>query len=173
MKAGGYKGVHYPEISLRCHSKTQWGPGTMDILTSKEGCKTDSCANSAVITLAGQELCLDHFFATCYERLDMVEPMVRGRSVGATEVQAVRAVLEECSNRALLISLRHEHLNNLDRSRLLEILLLCGDLQLLLSRPAFRSLASAARVPMDAFSGNSVYGKSERNRPKNLPTDEV
>ena len=173
MKAGGYKGVHYPEISLRRHSKTHWGSGTMDILTSKEGCKTDSCANSAVITLAGQELCLDHFFATCYERLDMVEPMVRGRSVGATEVQAVRAVLEECSNRALLISLRHEHLNNLDRSRLLEILLLCGDLQLLLSRPAFRSLASAARVPMDAFSGNSVHGKGERHRPKNLPAGEV
>jgi hypothetical protein len=161
--------VHYSEISPRCHSKTQWGPGTMDILTSKENCKTDSCANSAVITLAGQELCLDHFFASCYERLDMVEPMVRGRSVEATEVQAVRAVLEECSNRALLISLRHEHLNNLDRSRLLEILLLCGDLQLLLSRSAFHSLASAARVPMDAFSGNSVHGKRERNQ----PADEV
>jgi hypothetical protein len=51
--------------------------------------------------------------------------------------------------------------------------LLCGDLQLLLSRPAFHSLASAARVPMDAFSGNSVHGKGERHRPKNLPTDEV
>jgi hypothetical protein len=165
--------VHYPEISLRCHSKTQWGAGTMDILTSKESCKTDSCANSAVITLAGQELCLDHFFASCYERLDIVEPMVRGRSVDPTEVQAVRAVLEECSNRALLISLRHEHLNNLDRSRLLQILLLSGDLQLLLSRSAFHSLASAARVPMDAFSGNSVHGKGERHRPKNLPAGEV
>jgi hypothetical protein len=145
----------------------------MEMLTSKESCKTDSCANSAVITLAGQELCLDHFFASCYERLDMVEPMVRGRSVDAAEIQAVRAVLEECSNRALLISLRHEHLNNLDRSRLLEILLLCGDLQLLLSRPAFHSLASAARVPMDALSGNPVHGKGERHRPKNLPADEV
>jgi hypothetical protein len=165
--------VHYPEISLRCHSKTQWGPGTMDILTSKESCKTDSCTNSAVITLAGEELCLDHFFARCYERLDMVEPMVRGRSVDPTEVRAVRAVLEECSNRALLISLRHEHLNNLDRSRLLQILLLCGDLQLLLSRSAFHSLASAACVPMDAFSSNSVHGKGERNLPKNRPADEV
>jgi hypothetical protein len=145
----------------------------MDILTSKESCKTDSCANSAVITLAGQELCLDHFFASCYEKLDMVEPMVRGRSVDATEVQAVRAVLEECSNRALLISLRHEHLNNLDRSRLLEILLLCGDLQLLLSRSAFHSLVATAHVPMGAFSGNSVHGKGQRNQPKNLPADEV
>jgi hypothetical protein len=145
----------------------------MEMLTSKESCKNDSCANSAVITLAGQELCLDHFFASCYERLDMVEPMVRGRSVDATEVQAVRAVLEECSNRALLISLRHEHLNNLDRSRLLEILLLCGDLQLLLSRSAFHSLAPAARVPIDAFSDNSLHGKGERNLPKILPADEV
>lgn len=143
------------------------------MLTSKESCKTDSCANSAVITLAGQELCLDHFFASCYERLDRVEPMVRGRSVDATVVRAIRAVLEECSNRALLISLRHEHLNNLDRSRLLEILLLCGDLQLLLSRPVFHSLASAARVPMDAFPGNSVHGKGGRNLPKNRPADKV
>jgi hypothetical protein len=168
MKAGGYKGVHYPEIGLRCHSKTQWGPGTMDILTSKESCKTDSCANSAVIAWAGQELCLDHFFSSCYEKLDMVEPMVRGRFVDATEVRAVRAVLEECSNRALLISLRHEHLNNLDRSRLLEILLLCGDLQLLLSRSAFHSLVATGRVPMDA-----VHGKGECKLPRNQPADEV
>jgi hypothetical protein len=31
--------------------------------------------------------------------------------------------------------LRHESLNNLERSRLLEILLQCGDLQVLLHRP--------------------------------------
>jgi len=51
-------------------------------------------------------------------------------------VQRARTLLQECANQTLLVCLRHEPLNNLDKSRLLEILLQCGDLQVLLHRPA-------------------------------------
>lgn len=164
--------MNYSESSLRGNSKIQSGPDIMNIVTSKEGCKTDSCAKSAVITLAGQELCLDHFLASCYERLDVLEPMIRGRSLDATEVQSVRAILEECSNTTLRVCLRQEHLTNLDRSRLLEILLLCGDLLPLLSRLRLYLGASVAHVP-DVFSHNSRERKGEESQRKNRPAEEA
>jgi hypothetical protein len=115
-------------LQIRRHS------GDLDMASVYADCKADSCANSAVIGPAGQGVCLDHFFESCYQQLDKLEPMIRGRSLGATEVEAARAFLEECSNRTLVICFRNESLTNLERSRLLDILLWCRDLQLRLGR---------------------------------------
>jgi hypothetical protein len=131
----------------------------MDIGSGKTGCIANDCAKSAVIALAGQELCLDHFLAGCYARLDKLESIVRGRSLEAAENLAIRASLEECSNHALLVCLRHEHLTNLDRSRLLDILLLSGDLQLLLHRPSAKIAESAPHVSAVLFWRNSRQKK--------------
>lgn len=96
----------------------------------KPQCKTTHCIKSAVSVLSGEELCLDHFLACCYERMDKLEPLVRRPFLDTAEYLAARAFLEECSNRTLLICLHHDPLSNLDRSRLLNILLLAGDLQM-------------------------------------------
>lgn len=141
----------------------------MDILKSKESCKAGSCAKPAVISLAARELCLDHFFFSCYERLDMLEPMVRSRPLDAAEIPAVRGLLEECSNRTLLVCLRHEHLTNLDRSRLLDILLLCGDLQLMISKSCFHSGSPGRRYPVDTFSRSTRPGENKGNEQKKRP----
>jgi hypothetical protein len=133
----------------------------MDILKNKESCKAGSCAKPAVISLAAQELCLDHFFFSCYERLDTLEPLVRSRALEETEVQAIRGLLEECSNRTLLVCLRHECLTNLDRSRLLEILLLCGDLQQLVSNSPFPP-GSTGSYSFDMLSRNARHPREER-----------
>jgi len=61
--------------------------------------------------------------------------MIRNRPLERSESLAARAFLEESSNRALLVSLHHEHLTNLDRSRLLSILLLAADLRHALPYP--------------------------------------
>lgn len=153
--------MHYSEIGLQGNSKKQPGPETMDILKSKESCKAGSCAKPAVISLAARELCLDHFFFSCYERLDKLEPMVRNRP-DAAEIPAIRGLLEECSNRTLLVCLRHEHLTNLDRSRLLDILLLCGDLQRLIKSPFHRG-SSASRCSFDRLSRNTRPGENKGN----------
>jgi hypothetical protein len=104
----------------------------MDEIAVRADCKAGGCANSAVIALAGREFCLDHFLASCYEQLDMLEPKLRRRALQAGEVRAAKDFLEECSNRTLAVCLRTERLTNLERSRLLDILLSCGDLQVML-----------------------------------------
>ena len=139
------------------------------MLTNKECCKAGSCAKPAVISLAARELCLDHFFFSCYERLDKLEPMVRSRPLDVAEIPEIRGLLEECSNRTLLVCLRHEPLTNLDRSRLLDILLLCGDLQLMISKPPFHPGSSVGRYSFDTLSRNSRLKENKGSQQKKRP----
>jgi hypothetical protein len=127
--------VHDLEKNLHSASNSQMSPGNMNMVSVKAACKGNSCGESVVGVLGGQDLCLDHFIARCYERLDILEPRVRSRSLEEQERRAVRAFLEECLKGALRVSLRHDNLTNLDRSRLLNILLLSGDLHLTLQLP--------------------------------------
>jgi hypothetical protein len=90
-------------------------------------------------TLAQQDFCVDHFIELCYENLRRIDP--RGRREGRLplELPLLRAFVEECSRRALEVAMRCEHLDNLQRGRLLDILLWAGELFILLRapRPAF------------------------------------
>ena len=127
--------MHDLENNVNWASNSQMSSGKMNMVSLKAACKGNSCGKSVVGVLGGQDLCLDHFIARCYERLDILEPRVRSRSLEEQERRAVRAFLEECLNGALRVSLRHDNLTNLDRSRLLNILLLSGDLHLTLQLP--------------------------------------
>ena len=107
--------------------------------SGKQESKANCCVEPAVITLESRNLCLDHFLGCCYERLDKLEPKIRRRTLEDLEIPAAAVFLVECSNRVLFICLRQESLSNLDRSRLLNILLLSGDLQCLLDKPLLRN----------------------------------
>lgn len=111
----------------------------MGISLGNVSCRTIACRNMAVIAFAGRDLCLDHFLTSCFERLDDLEKAVYGRSLNdPDELRKIQNSLEECSNQTLLICLRHEPLSNLERSRLLGILLQCEELrQLLLRKPMY------------------------------------
>ncbi len=108
------------------------------MVSVKTECSANSCAKEAVTDLAGEDLCLDHFLSSCYERLDELEPVVCHRTLETAENQAVGEFLEECSKRTLLICLRHDPLSNLNRSRLLGILLQVGHLQIQLRQPVLK-----------------------------------
>jgi hypothetical protein len=134
----GGKNVQYPENVVGSKSNTPLSVGSKGMVSAKPECKVSCCVKSAVTDLAGEDLCLDHFFTSCYERLDELEPVVCRRSLEGAENLAVGTFLEECSKRTLFICLRHEYLSNLDRSRLLNILLQSGHLQLQLRKPVVK-----------------------------------
>jgi hypothetical protein len=92
-----------------------------------------------------QALCLNHFLSRCYEKLEKLEP--RGRKFSAAEpvdLTSMRAFIEECSRKALDISLHSQSLTNLQRGRLLDILLWAGELFLLLRAPRLTIAQSIA-----------------------------
>jgi hypothetical protein len=95
-------------------------------------------------TLDQQALCLNHFLLNCYERLERIDPRGRKVSDEPVHVDSVRAFIEECSRKALDVSLQSESLSNFQRGRLLDILLWTGELFLLLRAPRFTLAQSMA-----------------------------
>jgi hypothetical protein len=91
-------------------------------------CDRRDCPNAAVISLRKKSYCFDHFCVQCYELLERAEgntARICGQtSANREEIEA----LDECAQRALEISLSEIELDNLDRARLLDILLWSGDL---------------------------------------------
>jgi hypothetical protein len=94
-----------------------------------------SCGSAAVTTLDHQAFCLNHFLLGCYAELEGFDPRGRQFSSETVDLVSMRAFIEECSRKALDISLQSENLTNLQRGRLLDILLWAGELFLLLRAP--------------------------------------
>ena len=107
----------------------------MDTMLGKRNCRMGSCGCPAIATLDRQALCLNHFLSRCYEKLEGLDPRGRKFSGEPVDLASMRAFVEECSRKALDVSLQSKNLSNLQRGRLLDILLWAGELFLLLRAP--------------------------------------
>jgi hypothetical protein len=120
------------------------GLGAMDSMHGKRNCRVGSCGRAATTTLDHQALCLNHFLSRCYERLEGLDPRGRKFTAEPVDLASMRAFIEECSRKALDISLQSQSLTNLQRGRLLDILLWAGELFLLLRAPRLTLAQSIA-----------------------------
>lgn len=109
--------------------------GGADTLLEKRNCSERACSGPANTVLDHQPLCVNHFLFRCYEWLDRIDPRGRGFRNETLDVPSMRAFIEECSRKALDVSLQSENLSNLQRGRLLDILLWAAELFLLLRVP--------------------------------------
>jgi hypothetical protein len=120
------------------------GLGGVDSMRGKRNCRVGSCDGAAITTLDHQALCLNHFLLRCYDRLEGLDPRGRKFSAEPVDLASMRAFIEECSRKALDISLQSQTLTNLQRGRLLDILLWAGELFLLLRAPRLTLAQSIA-----------------------------
>ena len=104
-------------------------------MVGKRNCRMGSCSSAAITTLDRQALCLNHFLLRCYEKLEGLDPRRRKFSAEPVDLASMRSFVEECSRKALDVSLQSKNLSNLQRGRLLDILLWAGELFLLLRAP--------------------------------------
>jgi hypothetical protein len=130
------------------------GPGGMDTKRLERNCSVGSCRRAAITSLDQQALCLNHFLLRCYDKLEELDPRVRKFQADSVDLVAMRAFIEECSRKVLDVSLHCENLNNLQRGRLLDILLWAGELFLLLRAPQL-TFADSADSPLAARSASS------------------
>jgi hypothetical protein len=109
--------------------------GAMSKMFEDKICAVDFCEGAAVASLAQQDFCLNHFIELCYENLQRIDP--RGQKTGRMplDLASLRAFIEECSRKTLDVALHCEDIDNLQRGRLLDILLWAGELFLLLRAP--------------------------------------
>jgi hypothetical protein len=120
------------------------GLGGMDTNLGKRNCRVGSCGSAAIASLDHQTFCLNHFLARCYEKLERVDPRGRKFTAEPVDLASMRAFIEECSRKALDVSLQSQNLTNLQRGRLLDILLWAGELFLLLRAPRLTLAQSMA-----------------------------
>jgi hypothetical protein len=94
---------------------------------------------------------VEHFVAQCYQALERMERLTsQARTLRGPAGEEVRAFLDECSLQALRVCLGSENLSNLERGRLLDVLLWAGE------------LSGAVRIPATKFEHrvHSGTGKS-------------
>lgn len=132
------------------------GLGQMDTMHGKRICKVGSCGGAAVTSLDRQALCLNHFLLNCYERLEGLDPRGRKFTAEPVDLACMRAFIEECSRKALDVSLQSRNLTNLQRGRLLDILLWAGELFLLLRIPRLTLAQSLASSEDHRFAAHAV-----------------
>jgi transposase len=95
-------------------------------MPSAKCCHRRDCSRPVVTAFREEALCLDHFCHRSYEFLDALGQRSPSGSLASLTAEQVRTV-DECARRALDICMNTNVLNNLDRARLLDILLWCGD----------------------------------------------
>jgi hypothetical protein len=110
--------------------------GAISTMFEEKICAVDFCEGAAVASLAQQDFCLNHFIDLCYENLQRIDPRGQKQDRVNLDPALLRAFIEECSRRALEVALHCDNIDNLQRGRLLDILLWAGELFLLLRAPS-------------------------------------
>ena len=109
--------------------------GPVGTKIAERRCRETACRSAAATSLDQQDLCLNHFLLRCYAGLEAVDPRGQKSHEKRVDLAAMRAFIEECSHKALEVSLHSESLTNLERARLLDILLWASELFLVLRAP--------------------------------------
>jgi len=97
-------------------------------MRNAESCHRSDCSRPVVVTFRAEALCLDHFCTRCYEFLDGIDRCQQLNQAAPDSAVEHVLIADECARRALDICMSATILNNLERARLLDILLWCGDI---------------------------------------------
>lgn len=97
-------------------------------MSGEQLCGFNSCETLRVTAFADENLCCDHFIVRCYEFLEHIDPDRGMKSEGREKGAQLKQVIEECSRKVLEVSLGTPELSNLQRARLLDILLWASDI---------------------------------------------
>lgn len=131
-------------------------------MSAKASCSRVDCPEPAVTTFEGRRLCFDHFCMRCYELLERSHRGT-GLAYNTEEFSEELFALDELARRALEVSFGPHTLDNLDRARLLDILLWAGELTSNLGRrrPGINAL--------ERLEGVGAGGSASRGRSSNRP----
>ena len=101
--------------------------GESSFMADSQSCQRTACSRPAVTFFRNETLCIEHFCTRCYQLLESVDQ--RNSNGPSREFTAEHAILaDECARRAIDVCLSASAPNNLDRARLLDIVLWCGDI---------------------------------------------
>jgi hypothetical protein len=113
-------------------------------MTTAHGCAIANCKQAEAASLDGRALCREHFILRCYQRLDQYDEIRKGPGLAAADTDSVRRFVHEATRAADAIEHTAKDLDNLERAKLLHIILSATEL----GRHLRRSPRKAAAIPL-------------------------
>lgn len=90
-------------------------------------CRYAACVERGITALGDEDLCCDHFVLRCYEFLEQIDARRARNNNDRFFSAALKSSVNSCLRGALEVSLRSESLSNLQKARLLDIMLWAGE----------------------------------------------
>ena len=109
-------------------------------------CSTRGCEQAAAAALEVRALCREHFIQECYQQIDVHTRWLKENRPAELNSEAVRNFLSECSGQATELANGANGLDNLERARLLDILLRAAELGHHLRRSPRKAGVEAIRL---------------------------
>jgi hypothetical protein len=107
-------------------------------------CDFQGCSQSAILRLDRRLYCLDHLVAHCLERLEACQRQICWNAAPADNiVTSNECFLEECTSKVAGFLIGRPGLQNIDRARLLDVLLWAAELDGKYDRSALKCRAAA------------------------------
>jgi hypothetical protein len=114
------------------------------LMTSVDQCSLAKCVQESDGSIDGEGFCREHFISHCYQRLDSYDEMRKGPGLSITDSESVRRFIHDCTRSADAMEHNEKHLDNLDRAKLLHIILYASEL----GRHLRRSPRKIASIPV-------------------------
>lgn len=121
--------------------------------TVDSSCRHPGCEHPAAARLRGESYCRVHFLEVCYQRMDAYRQWCVGQSLEVVDPAEVREFIADCSREAADLAHTSRDLDNLERARLLDLLLSAAELGSVLRRGSRRSAAIPVRLIPDRPGG--------------------
>lgn len=109
-------------------------------------CQITGCTDPASSRMDGKALCCEHFLNYCYDHLDHYQRLIREQTFRDATVEAMRTFLLQCTREAIDLAHGPDTLENLQRARLLDILMRASDMTRHLRRSPRREMPIPLRV---------------------------
>jgi hypothetical protein len=114
-------------VRRRREQETKGDSGDLRAMHLHKPCRHAGCLEHGATALGDEDLCCDHFVLRCYEFLQQIDAERGKHGIDFLFTTDLKDSVNNCLHGALEISLRSESLSNLQKARLLDIMLWAGE----------------------------------------------
>lgn len=107
-------------------------------------CRVGNCLEIAIGRLDNRSFCLEHFILTCEETLEDYHQRIKEHRLGSGTAESMRKFIVQCIGEADRIEQKTKDLSDLQRKRLLKVMLAAAEL----GRHVRRSTRRMASIPV-------------------------
>lgn len=116
-------------VPVRGREKTEvtGDSGELGAMPANKRCRFAACQEYGITAVGDEDLCCDHFVQRCYEFLEQIDSERAKSGSDIFHSAHLKYAVNSCLQGALEVSLKSETLDNLQKARLLDIMLWAGE----------------------------------------------